>query len=555
MIAAGREPWKEAFERLKESHWSNQYFEAEDRGSEVPRDKLNQTIGRDGRRAHDLALLWRLTDDKTYADAAVRFLNANSHYTDTTESATWPLDNGKFHLLIEAAELMRDYEGWKAEDQARFKKMLTLPRTVYFCVKNFDPARYGNQGIFAAKALISMGVYLDDEKMYDRAVRYMKGEKHREDDEPYTAGPFISGNFVGENEYRKEWQISVHKGNEPDWGFDEQICHYIQANGQCQESSRDQHHTMFGLHNLVAIAEVAWNQGDDLYSFADSRILLGLEWSYRYNLSKLKSYPGQETAWEPTGFTDKPEEATFENGKYLQYLCRSARWLCLKPTDDRGDIAGSGGTREAALAHYAVRAGLDKTRYTWLERYRDYMIDNHTIENWGIAPNWFYEWTGWGTLTKRRTAWMAGDPVTWRGEERISGAHKVPGSAVKWTNCDYYPGDGNGHTFKRSKTEKEGSSKKETLHRGDWNAFTITCANEGDYELVVYYKTRKLAKLAASIDKSKPALAVLHPSKSKYSKASFGKVHVPVGASVLRIAVADDAPGLEIAGFQFPEGK
>lgn len=40
------------------------------------------------------------------------------------------------------------------------------------------------------------------------------------------------------------------------------------------------------------------------------------------------------------------------------------------------------------------------------------MIERYGCENWGVAPNWFYEWTGWGTLTKRLTPWMAGDPVT-----------------------------------------------------------------------------------------------------------------------------------------------
>ena len=30
-----------------------------------------------------------------------------------------------------------------------------------------------------------------------------------------------------------------------------------------------------------------------------------------------------------------------------------------------------------ALAHYAVRAGLPENNYTWLKRYRDYMIEHH----------------------------------------------------------------------------------------------------------------------------------------------------------------------------------
>lgn len=106
-------------------------------------------------------------------------------------------------------------------------------------------------------------------------------------------------------------------------------------------------------------------------------------------------------------------EVTFDNGKYLQIKSRSGRWESVNiSSHGRGDVAGTGGTREMALAHYAVRSGLPAEKYTWLQRYRDYMIERYGCENWGVAPNWFYEWTGWGTLTKRLTPWMAGDPVT-----------------------------------------------------------------------------------------------------------------------------------------------
>ena len=58
-------------------------------------------------------------------------------------------------------------------------------------------------------------------------------------------------------------------------------------------------------------------------------------------------------------------------GKFLQIKSRSGRWesVAVSP-HGRGDVAGSGGTREMALAHYAVRAGLPENNYTWLKRYR-----------------------------------------------------------------------------------------------------------------------------------------------------------------------------------------
>ena len=163
----------------------------------------------------------------------------------------------------------------------------------------------------------------------------------------------------------------------------------------------------------------------------DNRLLLGLEWSYRYNLSSIQSYKKQETPWEPTGLTKDMNEVTFDNGKYLQIKSRSGRWESVNiSSHGRGDVAGTGGTREMALAHYAVRSGLPAEKYTWLQRYRDYMIERYGCENWGVAPNWFYEWTGWGTLTKRLTPWMAGDPVTFSTGKRVSGLHQLPSTIL-----------------------------------------------------------------------------------------------------------------------------
>ena len=76
------------------------------------------------------------------------------------------------------------------------------------------------------------------------------------------------------------------------------------------------------------------------------------------------------------------------------------------------------------------------------------MIERYGCENWGVAPNWFYEWTGWGTLTKRLTPWMAGDPVTFSTGKRVSGLHQLP-STILAADYDYYCISENpeGHTY------------------------------------------------------------------------------------------------------------
>ncbi len=211
MVKAKHEPYYSTFLKLKESPYSSLNTQVINRGKQIREGRFNATIGVDGRRAHDLALLWHLTGDEAYARKAVEYLNANSYYTNTSSRGTGPLDNGKIYLLIDAAELMRDYSGWKVEDQQRFKNMLVYPGysntedfsskyanywddskngvTFYWNIFNFDAARFGNQGLFAARGMMAMGIYLDNEVMYDRAYRYLLGMKHRPDDLPYPSGP------------------------------------------------------------------------------------------------------------------------------------------------------------------------------------------------------------------------------------------------------------------------------------------------------------------------------------------------------------------------------
>ena len=127
MVKAKHEPYYSTFLKLKESPYSSLNTQVINRGKQIREGRFNATIGVDGRRAHDLALLWHLTGDEAYARKAVEYLNANSYYTNTSSRGTGPLDNGKIYLLIDAAELMRDYSGWKVEDQQRFKNMLVYP--------------------------------------------------------------------------------------------------------------------------------------------------------------------------------------------------------------------------------------------------------------------------------------------------------------------------------------------------------------------------------------------------------------------------------------------
>lgn len=585
MVEAKVEPYYTTFLNLKNSEHASLSRKVVDRGTQIREGQFNGTIGIDGRCAHDLALLWKLTGDRRYADKAVEYLNANNHYTNTSARGTGPLDNGKINLLIEAAELMRDYDGWDADEQQKFKDMLTYPYysntedvcakyvnwtddsangiTFYWNIFNGDAGRHGNQGMFGMLAMLSMGVYLDNEIMYDRALRYVSGLPHREDDLPYMSGPPVtSAKPTSSNEYMKTYNLNGRKNDIEDYGYDELLQYYFYPNGQCQESSRDQGHVLAGMHKYIEFAEIAWNQGDRFYSLLDNRLLKGIEFNLRYNLSFFKQYPDQPEPWEPSGYTTDWDAVTLDNGMYLQTRTRSGRWESVKPSPDgRGGISNVG-SRESAYAHYVVRAGESDGNTTWLRRAHDYVLDKYGYETSGTAPSWFYEWNGWGTLTKTLHTWMAGDPVRFVNGERISGIHVMPG-IISAADYDYYniSEDGEGHTYHKITSAPTSDYRPDggvsiisdedkwvvaDMVDGEWMNYTLSCPVSDNYDVYVTYRSSGMSSLGVAVSGSEAIYAEL-PVSQTYTEHKIGGLLFPAGASVLRLSAKGSCEGLHIA--------
>ncbi len=587
MVEAKREPYYTTYLNLVNSEHADLNRSVTDRGNQIKEGSFNGTVGIDGRCAHDLALLWKITGDVRYADKAVDYLNANSYYTNTSSRGTGPLDNGKVNLLIEAAELMRDYEGWKDEDQQRFKDMLTYPYysttedlyskyansddskngiTFYWNIYNGDASRYGNQGMFGMLAMLAMGVYLDNEVMYDRAFRYLSGLPHREDDLPYVSGPPITSSKPSETtQYQKTYSLEGRKSEVEDYGYDELLEYYFYPNGQCQESSRDQGHVLCGVHKFIEFAEIAWNQGDKFYSLLDNRLLKGIEFNYRYNVSSFLSFPDQLEPWEPAGYTTDWEEVTLDNNMYLQTRSRSGRWESVTPSPDgRGGISNVG-SRESAYAHYVVRAGEPDENTTWLRRTHDYTLEKYGYETSGTSPSWYYEWNGWGTLTKTLGTWMAGDPVTYANGVRESGIHTLPG-VISAADYDYYNISENaeGHTYHKvsaaeasayrpdggvSLLQSDGRWVVANAQSGEWINYTVSCPLSDYFDVYVTYKSKSAAKLGVAVSGDKEVAASVDASDTFVEKC-VGTVYIPAGASVIRLYVDECGDGLEIASLR-----
>lgn len=584
MVEAKVEPYYTTYLNLLNSEHTSLTRNVSDRGTQIKEGSFNGTVGIDGRCAHDLALLWHITGDKRYADKAVAYLNANNHYTNTSARGTGPLDNGKINLLIEAAELMRDYEGWDPEEQQKFKDMLVYPYysntedvgakyinwtddskngvTFYWNIKDGDAGRHGNQGMFGMLAMLAMGVYLDNEIIYERALNYISGLPHRPDDLPYPSGPpNTSTNPTSNNGYMKEYTLNGRKNDIEDYGYDELLKYYFYPNGQCQESSRDQGHVLAGLHKFIEFAEIAWNQGDDIYSLEDYRLLKGIEFNVRYNLSNFRSYPDQPKPWEPAGYTTNWDEVTFENNMYLQTRTRSGRWESIKPNPDgRGGITNVG-SRSSAYAHYLVRDNKTDEETKWLQRAQDYVMEAYGYETSGTSPNWFYEWNGWGTLTKTLGPWMAGDPVSFANGKHESGIHVMPGS-MKAADYDFYNNvkDAEGHTYHKvtaaaaSAYRPDGgvALKKDgdkwvvaDTKAGEWINYTVSCPFGDTYDVFVTYKSSTPVEFGAAAAGGEKSTADVDAAPD-FTETQIATLEFPAGASVLRLYVENPGEGLEI---------
>lgn len=247
-IEAGDQPWSAAWRRVRDSRYADLDWKAEPR-PQVERGPYNEpNIGasefiNDSKAAYYHALCWVFTDKEAHAKKSAEIVDA---WSKTLKS----IGNHDARLLVGmagpyfciAAEILKHTEAdWPEKNQQQFASML---REIWYpLIKDFYPSANGNWDASMLQVMIAMGVFLDDQPMFDRAKNY-----------------FLTG-----------------KGNGA-------IGNYFKASGQCQETGRDQAHTQMGLEFLANTCETAWIQGVDLYGALDNRLLKGFEYTAKYNL-------------------------------------------------------------------------------------------------------------------------------------------------------------------------------------------------------------------------------------------------------------------------------
>jgi hypothetical protein len=198
----------------------------------------------DANAAYQCAIMWCITGDKAYADKSKQILNAWSATLKNIggRDAVLGAGLGPFKM-VNAAEIIRYSDaGWT---DAQIKKTEDcFKKAIYPVIKDFAPFANGNWDTAAIKTVIAIGVFCNDRDIYERGLRY-----------------YVNGQGNGRLTY-----------------------YVINDTGECQETGRDSQHSQLGLAHLGDASQIAWNQGLNLYGYADNRLLKAFEYAANYNM-------------------------------------------------------------------------------------------------------------------------------------------------------------------------------------------------------------------------------------------------------------------------------
>lgn len=234
--------------------------------------------------AYQNALMWKITGNEDNARHAVDVL---MQWAGTTKAiggnSNYALAAGIYgYEFAQAAELMRDYEGWTPAQFRRFQQWMLqvwYPSAIGFLrARNGTwensgkwwqaPGHYwSNWGLCNALCVMSIGVLCDDVFIYNQGLSFIKYDQVGTFRNPRTANPILND---GLTEFWGNLIVTTQKSDLETGAYGEL--------GQMNESGRDIGHATMALGLAIDIAHMAWNQGDDLFSYMDNRLAAGIEY-------------------------------------------------------------------------------------------------------------------------------------------------------------------------------------------------------------------------------------------------------------------------------------
>lgn len=202
------------------------------------------------RMAYNCAVLWYITGNDEYAKKAITIIEKWAlvlrSFNENNAKLLVALTG---YLFCNAAEILRyNYSGWTKKNTESISKMMM---SVYYpTIRYYFSEANGNWDGAIMHTLMAIAVFMDNKQLFDNTLDH-----------------YLHGKCNGS------------------------IIKYIYPNGQCQETQRDQGHVQMGLYEFSAVAQIAYNQGIDLFGVAENRLALGLEYTSSFvNGNKVYAY-------------------------------------------------------------------------------------------------------------------------------------------------------------------------------------------------------------------------------------------------------------------------
>jgi hypothetical protein len=299
-VHLGTEPWKSAFTQAMNSNYASLSWTPKPRATVECGPFSNPNLGcsderADAAAAYTDALIWYISGDTRYANKAIQILDAWSATIKNHTGSNAPLQTGwAGSVFPSAAEIIRSTPaGWAQASINRFQSMLGnvyLPEVI-----KGEPLKNGNWELTTINASLAISVFLDDRASFNKAIAMWRARVpayfYLTSDGPLPHTP------PGSKPMTKDELIKYWQGQS------------TFVDGLAQETCRDFTHTQYGLASAINGAEIASNQGIDLYREEATRLTAAMEFHADYLLGKpvpswlcngklsLKPFPAWEIAY------------------------------------------------------------------------------------------------------------------------------------------------------------------------------------------------------------------------------------------------------------------
>jgi hypothetical protein len=256
-IVAGAQPWTSAYAAVRSSTFASLSYIPHPVPQVQCGSNSNPDVGckaeqGDASAAWTDALLWYFSGNQAYANKAIQIMNAwSSTLTGGHTLSNAPVESGwTGSTWAEAAELIRYTDaGWSAAGIAAFQHMLAT-QYVPTLLTGGPPCFNGNWELVIAEALMNISVFNENRGWFNTAVSYWVDR--------LPAYVYLSSDGSTPHMPKVPAPCTQYTANQ----------FWVQTKyvtGLAQETSRDFHHTFWGLGAATDLAETALQQGVNLY--------------------------------------------------------------------------------------------------------------------------------------------------------------------------------------------------------------------------------------------------------------------------------------------------